>query len=57
MRNIIKGVLFKYFIATSNIEAYNWVNQWSKSYVQKLNQGISEEGYIIRERLLMRNLI
>ena len=52
--SIIKGILFEYFITLGNIEAYEWVNIQLKSYANKLNQGISEEGYVLWERLLRR---
>ena len=51
---MLKGLLFEYYITTENTEACDYMNKRSKQYIAKLNQGLSEEGYIIRERLLER---
>ena len=49
---MIKGVLFEYYSLIGNIEAYERINKRSKEFVEKLNSGFSEEGYIIREKQL-----
>ena len=48
----LKGLLFTYYSKTGDTQAYQVVNERSKRYLQKLNKGISEEGYTIREQLL-----
>jgi len=44
--------LFKYYSSVENIKAYDRINKRSKEFVEKLNSGFSEEGYIMRERQL-----
>ena len=51
---MLKGLLFEYYITTKNIEACDCMNKRSKQHVAKVNQGLSEERYIIRKRLLER---
>ena len=48
----LKGILFMYYSNIGDKQAYLAVNKRSRRYVQKLNKGISEEGYTIREHLL-----
>ena len=50
----LKGILFMYYSIIGDKQAYLAVNERSRRYVQKLNEGISEEGYTIREQLLER---
>ena len=54
--SVIKGILFEYYLTIGDIEAYEKVNKQSKKYTTKLKQSISEEGYVLRERLLRREL-
>ena len=37
---------------SDNIEAYNNINKRTIAYRNKINKGISEEGYVLRERML-----
>ena len=48
----IKGILFKVYSTINNKEAYNKSNCQSLQYKVKLNKGISEEGYVIWERII-----
>ena len=45
----LKGILFTYYSNIRGKQAYLAVNERSRRYVQKLNEGISEEDYTIRE--------
>ena len=49
----IKEILFKYYTLINNKKAYDNINKQSKKYLQKINTGISEEAYIMRERRLV----
>ena len=49
----IKGILFEYYTLINNKQAYNNINKRSKEYLQRINAGISEEGYILCERRLV----
>ena len=51
--SIIKGILFKFYILINDKQAYNNINKWSKEYLQKINAGISKEGYIMHKRWLV----
>ena len=46
----LKGWLFEVYSRSSNIEAYNNINKHTMSYRDKVSQGISEEGYELRDR-------
>ena len=48
----INGILFEYFSKTGNTEAYKEVNNRSRQYLSKIRKNISEEGFIIHEKLL-----
>ena len=48
----LKGILFEAYLSLGDKEAYDKVNERSKQYLAKINSGISEEGYIIREMSL-----
>ena len=52
----LKDILFSYYSNVGDINAYQELNKRSKSYVQKLNFDLSEEGFTIRERLIAREL-
>ena len=52
----LKGILFSYYSNVGDINAYQELNKRSKSYVQKLNFSLSEEGFTNRERLIAREL-
>ena len=45
----LKGILFTYYSNIGDKQAYLVVNERSRRYIQKLNEGILEEGYTIRE--------
>ena len=48
----LKGILFEVYLAISDKEACNKVNQRLKRYLSKINSGILAESYIIREKSL-----
>jgi len=48
----LKGWLFEVYSRSGNIEAYNNINKYTMSYRDKVSQGISEEEYELRERVL-----
>ena len=48
----IKSILFEYCTIIENKEAYKKINMQSKEYLQKINLGILEEGYVLCERML-----
>ena len=48
----IKGILFKVYSTINNKEAYNKINCRLLQYKVKLNKSISEEGYVIWERII-----
>ena len=48
----IKGILFEYFSNIGNTEVYKEVNNRSRQYLSKIRKSISEEGFIICEKLL-----
>ena len=48
----LKGWLFKFYSKQGNLEAYNNINKRTLEYRDKINKGISEEGYILRKRVL-----
>ena len=50
----LKGILFTYYSNIRDKQAYLAVNERSRRYIQKLNEGILEEAYTIREQLLER---
>ena len=50
--DIVKGILLEYYSLVGNVEVYDRINKRSKEFVEKLNSGFSEEGYIMRERQL-----
>ena len=50
----LKGILFSYYSEIGNLVAYREMNLQSKCYLHKINTGISEEGFTIRERLFAR---
>ena len=52
----LKGILFSYYSNAGDINTYQELNKRLKSYVQKLNFDLSEEGFTIRERLIAREL-
>ena len=54
--SVIKDILFEYYLTIIDIKAYKKVNKWFKKYAMKLKQLILEEGYVLRERLLRREL-
>ena len=49
---MIKGILFKYYSLANNKVTYNKINARSIRYKDRLNDSISEEDYIIYERLI-----
>ena len=53
----LKGILFTYYSKIGDTQAYQAINERSKRYLQKLNKGISEEGYTIREQLLHKKIV
>ena len=48
----MKSILFEYYTTTNNKVAYDDINKYSKEHVQKINNKISEEGYVIQEKIL-----
>ncbi len=48
----LKCVFFACYSTIGDIQACQVVNMRSKRYLSKLNEGISEEEYTIREQLL-----
>ena len=48
----LKGWLFDFYSSQGNLEAYNKINERTLEYKNKISKGISEEGYILRERIL-----
>ena len=48
----LKGWLFEIYSKLSNIEACNNINKRTITYRNKINKGISKEGYVLRERML-----
>ena len=48
----LKGWLFDFYSSQGNLEAYNKINERILEYKNKISKGISEEGYILRERIL-----
>ena len=48
----VKGWLFEFYSKQGNIEAYNNINKRTLEYKNKIDNGISEEGYILRKRML-----
>ena len=48
----LKSILFEYYTTTNNKVAYDDINKYSKEHVQKINNKISEEGYVIQEKIL-----
>jgi hypothetical protein len=48
----LKGWLFKFYSKQGDIEAYNNTNKRTLEYKNKINNGISEEGYILHKRIL-----
>ena len=53
LSSTITGILFKYYTLINNKQAYNNINKWSNEYLQWINIGISEEGYILCKRRLV----
>ena len=49
----LKGWLFKYYSKLNNLEAYHNMNKHIIVYKEKINKGISEEGYILWEQMLV----
>ena len=49
----IKGILFEHYSVINNKEAYQNINNQSIRYKIKINNLISEEGYIMREKQLV----
>ena len=49
---IIRSILFEYYLATDKTIAYNNINVRSLRFKAKMNDSISEEGYIIWEGIL-----
>ena len=49
----LKGLLFEIYTKLDNKEVYEWVNQRSRNYMAKINKAITEEGYVIRENMLI----
>ena len=49
---MIKGILFEYYTSTYNKTAFDRINAREKEYLNKINKGISKEGYIMREKRL-----
>ena len=48
----LKGWLFEVYLRSGNMEVYNNINKCTMSYRDKVSQGISEEGYELREKVL-----
>ena len=48
----LKEFLFSYYSSIGDTNAYNVINARSRRYLQKLNEGISKEDFMIREQLL-----
>ena len=48
----LKGQLFEFYSKTNNTEAYQNINKRLIVYRNKINKGISEEEYILQERIL-----
>ena len=48
----LKGWLFDFYSSQGNLEAYNKINERILEYKNKTSKGTSEEGYILRERIL-----
>ena len=44
-----KKKLYEWYMKIGDKEAYKKVIQWSKDYISKINKGISEEEYVLRE--------
>ena len=51
--SITKGILLEYYTLINDKQGYNNINKHSKEYLQKINIGISKEGYIICKRWLV----
>ena len=51
----MKRILHEYYYNMGNRNIYREVKERSLWFVVKLKKGISEEGYMIREKLLVRN--
>ena len=52
LTNITKGILFEYYTSTYNETTYDRINKRAKEYLNKINEGIFKEEYIIREKRL-----
>ena len=48
----LKGWLFEFYSKQGNIEVYNNINKRTLEYRNKINNRISEEGYILHKRML-----
>ena len=48
----LKEFLFSYYSLIGDINTCNAINARSRRYLQKLNEGISKEDFMIREQLL-----
>ena len=48
----LKGWLFEVCLRSGNVKAYNNMNKCTMSYRDKVSQGISKEGYELKERVL-----
>ena len=48
----LKGWLFEVYSRSGNIEAYNNINKRILAYRDKISKGISEEGYVLQDRVL-----
>ena len=46
----LKSILFEYYITTNNKVACNNINKCPKDCVVRINSGILEQGYVIREK-------
>ena len=52
----IKGILFAYHSNRGDRTSYNTINERAIRYKNKLRDGISEEGFTIREQLLEKEM-
>ena len=48
----LKGWLFEFYSKQGDLEAYNNINKRTLEYRNKINNRISEEGYILYKRIL-----
>ena len=48
----MKGILFETYVSLGDMDSYEKVNKKWKNFLSQLNSNISEEGYVLREKIL-----